>query len=468
MNFWTVSDGIGRFTILMDDVHLTSAAINDMGYEDQGDVSSNIRGYQLGNNFAESSYFSVTNTAFSGSKAANLTLSEGQSLYLRQYLAYHKIDSSKQLCLDVQWRLEDPSEVTSGYAMITVEFNNGYYLRYYFTHSMGPIINSTTTGYINVKGFNTTGQWTFMHRDLAFDYEAVFDSPPDTKIQAITLDAHAGAGDGIVLLLDDLYMYEDLGPVIGMVSHTPSSPEVNVPALISANVTDSEVDTVLVYYRVNSGSWQNDVMTNSIDSIYTTNIPGQLLDAFVEYYIFANDTYGWSATYPADMSYLNYSVADTIDPLVDITAPLDSQELNGVQIITVGASDDGSGLAYVEIYINSSLVFNGTTGPFQYSWNTSNSANGPYIIHATAYDMAGNMAYDEVTITVVNTIPTTTTTTTITTTTTTTTTTTSTNETTTTSAQTDPGMLLVIIAGGAGVVIVVVIVFVMMRKKPAV
>ena len=63
----------------------------------------------------------------------------------------------------------------------------------------------------------------------------------------------------------------------------------------------------------------------------------------------------------------------------------------------------GSGIACVEFWRNSStLLFNDTTAPYEFNWDSRTVANGAYLLTAKALDSEGNTANDSVTVTTDN------------------------------------------------------------------
>ncbi len=93
---------------------------------------------------------------------------------------------------------------------------------------------------------------------------------------------------------------------------------------------------------------------------------------------------GWSYTTP------RYTITiDNNPPIVKIINPLNNSDIKGIVNISVNATDYGSGIAYVEFYIDSVLVWKDTTYPYVYSWNTNSYVSGTHIIKVIAYDNAG-------------------------------------------------------------------------------
>ena len=81
---------------------------------------------------------------------------------------------------------------------------------------------------------------------------------------------------------------------------------------------------------------------------------------------------------------------DQAPPAVSITAPAVGATLSGTRTVSATASDD-VGVAGVQFKLNGiNLGIEDTTSPYSVSWNTTNAANGPHTLTATARDGAGN------------------------------------------------------------------------------
>jgi len=94
-----------------------------------------------------------------------------------------------------------------------------------------------------------------------------------------------------------------LGPV--WITHTPvtDQPNSNTPTAITATITSDETTinegALAVYYEIDGGSFQAVGMSNVGGDDYTGYIPGQVAGSQVEYYIYAEDDNGNSATDPS-------------------------------------------------------------------------------------------------------------------------------------------------------------------------
>lgn len=89
------------------------------------------------------------------------------------------------------------------------------------------------------------------------------------------------------------------GPTITNLSNPLTTSDTAGPYAMSANITDaSSVAQARLYYRVNNGGWQFVNMVGA--GTYTGSIPGQNAGARVDFYVWAQDGVGLTATYPAN------------------------------------------------------------------------------------------------------------------------------------------------------------------------
>jgi hypothetical protein len=98
------------------------------------------------------------------------------------------------------------------------------------------------------------------------------------------------------------------------------------------------------------------------------------------------------------------AAADVSAPTVSFTAPTASS-VRGTTTVSVTASDEtgGSGVASVAIYIDGATTASKTftsTGPYDFSWDTTTVGQGSHTLSAVATDNAGNAGTALLTITV--------------------------------------------------------------------
>ena len=90
---------------------------------------------------------------------------------------------------------------------------------------------------------------------------------------------------------------------------------------------------------------------------------------------------------------------DTILPTVSITSPLNGGTVPRNTTITIIASaSDNVRVARVEFSVNGSLKCSDTTSPYACSWKVPAKPGVTYTLRARAYDLAGNTAFQNITV----------------------------------------------------------------------
>jgi hypothetical protein len=145
-----------------------------------------------------------------------------------------------------------------------------------------------------------TGEWV----ELVMQQRVgnTFNSSISPQIYGSFVEYHIIANDSLGLITTALngssyfnYTVRDtMKPVISGVSHIPVTVTVYDSVVISAQVVDdgSGVDTVLVYFRSDGGSWLTDSMSLVAGDTYEVVLPSFVWGNVVEYYINASDTAG--------------------------------------------------------------------------------------------------------------------------------------------------------------------------------
>jgi len=282
-----------RVSLLVDDCTHVSGTINGAGFEDQGPPGSALRGWGF-----TGSAFTVTNTAYAGSKAANLTLPAGSPSWSNlQRLGPRPLNASRETYLDLMWQLQDYTPYPNSYAYVELQLGDGHTLGYYlaFTGSP-PWTNNSANAWFSAVGVNTPGTWIQMHRDLAHDYQAAFGPLPDTTIEYLLMGAISGVQPRLVLLLDDFYLYDDPAPRISEVERWPTIPDNLQIVKVTAIIVDQDLIHGRLHYRFSSGAWEHVSMTPMGSDVYEASIPGQPHNTLVEYYLTADDAWGKTTT----------------------------------------------------------------------------------------------------------------------------------------------------------------------------
>ena len=112
------------------------------------------------------------------------------------------------------------------------------------------------------------------------------------------------------------------GPAIYNVTHTPSVPAANQPAVVTANVHDPDgVQNLTLYYRLDPATTYTAVsMTDNStggdaiagDGVYSATIPGQAANQIAAFYISATDRRGAATRFPALRSNDNEPVRECL------------------------------------------------------------------------------------------------------------------------------------------------------------
>ncbi len=384
-----------RIELQIDDLHLTARAIADADYEDQRDPGTNILGWGV----YPSNYFNVTDQAYDGSKAANCSVPMSSSLSISHRLHYRPLNSTRETYLDVMWRL---NTVSPGYVYFVLPLEDGRFLTYIFgTDSWGSFTNDSTFAYFNVTGAGLTGSWTQVHRDLVHDYEEAFGSLPDTSIIEIGLSVLTGSNP-LEILFDDLYLYDDPGPLLENVVLTPGTPVYDQDVMVDLEVKEQDLDMLELGYRIDLGTWTFVSMAHHSGEIYRATIPAQSYNTRVDYFFRANDTWGMYSELPGGSATFNYFVADLTGPDVSIDQPSTGTEVTGTVDIDVSATDAASGMDRVEFTVAGSMVGSDSSAPYSIAWDSTTVADGSVTVTATAYDNDGNTATDSITLSVSN------------------------------------------------------------------
>ena len=95
--------------------------------------------------------------------------------------------------------------------------------------------------------------------------------------------------------------YEDnIGPTFQQMQHHPPVPEEDEPVTVSVDAHDPDgIASVILWFSVDGGPWQQTTMMDHDAGHYTGVIPGQPPASIVQFYVEAGDGLGVSATFPA-------------------------------------------------------------------------------------------------------------------------------------------------------------------------
>lgn len=387
-------------TLLIDRYSMNDYPVGDPGFEVDFSYSDNVPSWSLWT--GSKSYWSQSSDSLVGDYAANVTLTSdvGTALFRSVY-----IEIDQWTYTDFSWRLDAlDAGSDSTYSMIEIWFEGGYRLHYMLgTHSYAPG-NSTTDAYYYVDGFNTTGSWVNIQRNITHDLNTTF-GLHDWNITYFILSASGANGGKLSVLFDELHFMDVNPPDIHLVSQAPLAPEYNENTDVYVEATDNlaGIESVSAYYR-DDGSWI-EVESEYTISGYSITLPQLAYGSTREYYIEVVDRSGMTTTDDNAGEYYSYASTDSIDPTVSIVNPSDGITVEGDVEFEITA-DDGeigsSGIAYVEVWNGGVLAYNGTSSPFNFTWDSRMASNGTQSIGAFVYDGAGNVATDNITLNVQN------------------------------------------------------------------
>jgi hypothetical protein len=93
----------------------------------------------------------------------------------------------------------------------------------------------------------------------------------------------------------------------------------------------------------------------------------------------------------------NQQEQDITSPVVSITSPADGAHLSKLVKITVLASDN-IGVTRMQLYVDGLLMVDKQASAISWPWNVKKASNGEHIISSKAYDAAGNVGTDSITV----------------------------------------------------------------------
>ena len=183
------------------------------------------------------------------------------------------------------------------------------------------------------------------------------------------------------------------------ISAPTSGATVSGTITVSGSASD-DASVGKVDVSVDGGTWKLASGTSSWTSSLDTTTFG---DGSHSIAARATDASGNSATASVAVTFDNVPDADTTAPSVSISSPTAGATVGGT-ISVAGASSDGSGVAKVEVKVDSGS-FNTASGTTSWtsSLDTTAYADGSHTITARAVDPSGNATTTSVTVTFANT-----------------------------------------------------------------
>lgn len=319
-----------RLSVLFDEFDFTASILNDMGYETQGDLGTPIEGWTEPTG---PDTYTVTDFAYTGTKAGNMTVEDDQDFYYDQSFGDLEIDETTELILDFNVYLDTFNETVEDFLYFAFNFGDGEGIAYVIANATDTYEDwlDEGTNIIFLQDTIVTGEWMNFQLDLVHDYESAVGSLPDTTLVEMYLVGLASKSSKLVAYFDDLYIYYDTAPEITNVSHSPVSPLDGDFALITATVVDATIDTVSLDYRVDNGSWSVLTMNRISSTTFQANLTDLIGGSVVEYSVTAVDAFDKSVEALNGTEYYSFTVG-----IVSTTTPTgDPGALIGAILIAV-------------------------------------------------------------------------------------------------------------------------------------
>lgn len=154
-------------------------------------------------------------------------------------------------------------------------------------------------------------------------------------------------------------------------------------------------------------SWGSDFSTSTLsissgetaDTSLNVTSAASAVDGYYDITITATNSS--SSSYKASAT-ATYVVSNDIEnPTVSITSPMNGETVSGMVTVRANATDD-TGVTKVDFYVGISKKATDTSEPYEFAWNTTQSQNGTYLLHAVAFDASGKYSQSSVSVIVSN------------------------------------------------------------------
>lgn len=376
-----------RLSVLFDELNFTASIVNDMGYETQGDLGTPVEGWKEPISDPE---FSVTDFAYTGNRAGNITLENSVGLNHEQHFGVIPFDSTTELILDFSMYIETFNESSYDYIFIEIYLDDGSSIAFIIANASSEVEGNISNDYIILQENIVTGQWLNFQIDLVHTFEAVIGSIPDTTLDYMILGALASEDSKLVAFIDDFYIYYDVAPEIASVGQTPTVIEEAGELIgITAEVVDASAITVTLSYRVDSGAWTNVTMAELAGGTFSYELSAPM--GVTEYYLVAEDAFSKTDTAMDGGDYFSFSTTDTVGPVISLL-PANGSTVSDIVSVEFNVTDFGSGFAWSQLLIEGAEITNTTIDTVGISWDTTIIPDGVYNITVVAVDNVGNTA----------------------------------------------------------------------------
>jgi len=378
-------------TLLVDNVAYLTYPTIDPGFEQNLTWSSGDPVPSWGKSNGAYPYMNRTSFAHSGKWAANITVYGGiiAGLYREQYVP---IDAS--IYTDFWYQVKSSTSTGDDAAYIALYFLPGYYAVYYVLagSSSCSVTNDSASVYYFVNGFNQTGIWKNLVRNVTADL-APF-GPQVWSLAIVVVECYADVGGKMSVIYDDMnFVAHTHGPLITFAGLTGSAPTYHNQASVRVELEYLGSVATAVYYNSGSG-WVRTLAANMGD-YFLAHIPEASYGTVVHWYVNATDSLNYVTIDNNHGNYYSYTIGDDIAPVIDTITPINNTVVRGWSFVNVSAYDPGvgsSGISRVELWSGSTLLANSSSAPYKLHWNSALVANGNQTLTLKVVDVAGNAA----------------------------------------------------------------------------
>ncbi|WP_457557595.1 Ig-like domain-containing protein [Candidatus Harpocratesius sp.] len=267
---------------------------------------------------------------------------------------------------------------------------------------MAPMNNSIISGNLDLKVISSDegsgiNRIEFYIQDelIGIDYSFPFEININTRIyenemQNLTAKAFDNAGN--TLMSEPIIVFFDNDfdtPILSDIIVNNTNPEAGQDVMVSVVAIDiSQIINVTCFYSVNDNPWTYSLMSGD-QNLYSIIFTNRIFGDIISFYIQATDIFNQTTLSGSQFSPYQIEFGDLTKPSIKIDGPSTSEILEGNQSFLIEAQDEGSGISHVEVVLNGT-IYNITSNPYLFIWNTQNYKNGEYVIIFRAVDKAGN------------------------------------------------------------------------------
>ncbi len=375
-------------TILFDDLKFLAHLNGDPEFEyvDNG-TTYPIPGWRnIGNN-AFLHHVKYSNTE---NWIANITsYGNDQANLLRYYNNWRVTDS---LYLSFTWRIDQLNIEGNTMAYARITFDNSRELWYILGGTFN-LANDSYRAYLLAPQFNITSQWNVFERNLQKDLNTTF-GYATYHIAYVYLGLQTFGSAPSTVLFDNVEFFLDTTPPQLIELRQQFPPVYYRQTILEIKAMDEHAkisNITLSYTTSKTSAVLLGTKNETASQWFQFTFPAFSYGTIISYYITLSDIYGNSAIF--DNAGLNYTVriGDDKPPTIGLKNPVNNSILQNTIMFSTICQDEGSGVKFVEFYLNSTLIENVSQSPYSFEWNSRQLSNGKYELIIRAFDQENNI-----------------------------------------------------------------------------